>query len=441
MKKIVLIAAAILASGFSGIMAQDAAVKASEEQKAERMEWFDDAKLGIFIHWGIYAVDGVSESWSFHNERVPYDKYMAQKERFTASAYDPAAWVDLIKESGAKYTVLTSKHHDGVALWDTKANDLSVVRQTPAGRDLFTPFADEVRRQGLRLGIYFSLLDWSSDDYPVFTRNQNRYDIEKEPERWQRFVDFNFKQLRELASAYKPDLLWFDGDWEQTAEAWKAKEIIELLRSYSPSIVVNSRIQGHGDYGTPEIGVPVERPADRYWELCYTINDSWGFQHEDVNFKTPFMILRTFVDCISNGGNLLLDIGPREDGSIPEEEVEVLRELGRWNRKHAEAVYGTRAGIPSEHVLTYTSLNKDSDILYLYLPYKPNGPIEIKGLVNDVKKVRVVGNGAELTHTVYNKNDWNGIPGLLEIDVPDEVLDPMITVIAVELDGPVKLYR
>lgn len=441
MKKTIL-TAAVLAFACQWIsVAQESAVPETEAQKAERMEWFDDAKLGIFIHWGIYAVDGVSESWSFHNERVPYDKYMSQKDRFTASAYDPAAWVRLIKESGAKYTVLTSKHHDGMALWDTKANDLDVVAQTPAARDLFTPFAEEVRRQGLRLGIYFSLLDWSSDDYPVFTRTKNRYDIAQEPERWQRFVDFNFKQLNEIASAYKPDLMWFDGDWEQTAEAWHAKEIIKLLRSYNPGVVVNSRIQGYGDYGTPEIGVPVERPKDRYWELCYTINDSWGFQHEDVNFKTPFMILRTFVDCISKGGNLLLDIGPREDGSIPEEEVEVLKELGRWNAKHAEAVYGTRAGIPADHVLAFTSLNKAGDVLYLYLPYRPDGPLEIKGLVNDVKKVRVVGDGTELKHEVYNKNDWNGIPGLLEIDIPDEVLDPMITVIAVELDGPVKLYR
>ncbi|MCR5759793.1 MAG: alpha-L-fucosidase, partial [Bacteroidales bacterium] len=315
---------------------------------AQDMEWFDDAKLGIFIHWGIYAVDGVSESWSFHNEKVPYDKYMAQAKGFTASKYNPEKWADLIAESGAKYTVLTSKHHDGVALWNTSAGELSIPALTPAGCDVLTPFVDAVRARGLRLGLYYSLLDWSRDDYPNFTVNSTRYKIEDDPARWQHFVDFDFAQLRELSEAYNPDLYWFDGDWEQTAEAWNAPGIISLIRSYNPGVVVNSRIQGYGDYATPEIGVPVARPDDRYWELCYTINDSWGFQHKDTNFKTPFMVLRTFIDCLSNGGNLLLDIGPREDGTIPSEEVKVLKELGRWTSKHAEAVYGTRAGLDAD---------------------------------------------------------------------------------------------
>mgnify|MGYP002621449827 CR=1 FL=1 len=409
--------------------------------RCQDLEWFGDAKLGIFIHWGIYAVDGVSESWSFHNGYVPYDQYMAQAQRFTASKYDPKAWVDLIAESGAQYTVLTSKHHDGVALWNTKAGDLSIPKLTPCGKDVLTPFVKAVRKKGLKLGLYYSLLDWSQEDYPIFTSTQTRYAIADDPERWQRFVDFEFAQLRELCKAYKPDLMWFDGDWEQTAETWHAPEIISLLRSYNPDIVVNSRIQGYGDYATPEIGVPVVRPAERYWELCYTINDSWGFQHKDTNFKSPYMVLRTLVDCISNGGNLLLDFGPREDGTIPDEEVAVLKELGRWTRKHAEAVYGTRAGIPADHVKAYTSLNKAGDILYIYLPGRPNGPVEVKGLVNEVKRVRVVGSEGEIGFKVYNKLSWSDVPGLLEIDVPEDLLDPAFTVLAVELDGTAKVYR
>jgi len=409
--------------------------------RCQDLEWFGDAKLGIFIHWGIYAVDGVSESWSFHNGYVPYDQYMAQAQRFTASKYDPKAWVDLIAESGAQYTVLTSKHHDGVALWNTKAGDLSIPKLTPCGKDVLTPFVKAVRKKGLKLGLYYSLLDWSQEDYPIFTSTQTRYAIADDPERWQRFVDFEFAQLRELCKAYKPDLMWFDGDWEQTAETWHAPEIISLLRSYNPDIVVNSRIQGYGDYATPEIGVPVVRPAERYWELCYTINDSWGFQHKDTNFKSPYMVLRTLVDCISNGGNLLLDFGPREDGTIPDEEVAVLKELGRWTRKHAEAVYGTRAGIPADHVKAYTSLNKAGDILYIYLPGRPNGPVEVKGIVNEVKRVRVVGSEGEIGFKVYNKLSWSEVPGLLEIDVPENLLDPAFTVLAVELDGTAKVYR
>ena len=435
-KMFLLLAAAVLLGG--PLHAQKTAE--TPEQTARRMDWFDHAKLGIFIHWGIYAVDGVSESWSFYNNYLPHEQYMEQLDGFTASKYDPAAWAKLIKESGARYTVITSKHHDGVALWDTKASDLNVVKRTPAGRDLLTPFVKEARKQGLKVGLYYSLLDWSHPDYPNFTKTSARYSIADDPERWQRFVDYNFAQLRELGKAYKPDLWWFDGDWEQTAEAWHSAEIIDLLRSYNKNTIVNSRIQGYGDYGTPEQGVPTVRPEDRWWELCYTINDSWGFQHTDLNFKTPFMVLRTFVDCLSNGGNLLLDIGPREDGTIPEEEVAVLKEMGRWTSKHKEAVYDTRAGIPADCVQGYTTLNEAGDILYIYLPYKPTGPVEVKGLVNKVNRIWVVGNGSMLNYKVYNKNYWSEIPGLLEIDVPEHVLDPSVTVLAVLLDGPVKLY-
>lgn len=410
-----------------------------DEQKEKRMEWFEEAKLGIFIHWGIYAVNGVSESWSFYNNYLPYEEYMNQTKGFTASKYNPKEWLDLIQESGARYTVLTTKHHDGVALWDTKAGDLSVVKSTPAGKDLVAPFVEEVRKHGLKLGFYYSLLDWSHPDYPNKTKTETRY--KDDPARWNKFVQFNFAQLAELNKTWKPDLYWFDGDWEQSAEAWNSKGIVDLLRSTNPNVIINSRIQGYGDYATPEQGVPVVRPKDKYWELCMTMNVSWGFQHADTNYKTPHILLRTFVDCLSMGGNLLLDIGPKEDGTIPEEQVAILKEFGRWIKKHKEAVYETRAGIPAEHFQGYTTLNKAGDILYLYLPYRPNGPIEIKGLMNKVNRVWVVGNGAMLPFKIHNKSYWSQVPGNLYIEVPERVQDEQITVLAVLLDGPIKLYR
>lgn len=423
----------------SPLRAQEIAKQETPEQKDKRMEWFSQAKLGIFIHWGIYAVKGVSESWSFFNNYLPYDEYMNQAGGFTASKYDPKAWVDLIKESGAQYTVITTKHHDGVALWDTKVGDLSTVKSTPAKRDLIAPFVKEVRKQGLHLGFYYSLLDWSHPDYPNKTRTEVRY--KDDPARWAKFNKFNFGQLAELNKTWKPDLYWFDGDWEQSAEAWNSKGIVDLLRSDNKNVIINSRIQGYGDYATPEQGVPVVRPEDKYWELCMTMNDSWGYQHTDSNYKSPYILLRTFVDCLSNGGNLLLDIGPKEDGTIPEEQVAILKEFGRWTKKHKEAVYDIRAGIPAEHFQGYTTLNKAGDILYLYLPYKPNGVVEVKGLVNKVNRVWVIGNGAMLSYKVYNKNYWSDVPGNLYIDVPEQVQDSQITVLAVLLDGPVKLYR
>ena len=422
------------------LQAQTATAETAE-QKAKRMEWFSKAKLGIFIHYGIYAVKGVSESWSFYNEYLPYEDYMKQSEGFTASKYDAKQWVDLIKESGAQYTVITTKHHDGVALWDTKAGSLSTVKTCAAKRDILTPFVKEVRKAGLKLGLYYSLLDWSHPDYPNATRTKTRYNIADDPARWENFKKFNFAQLSELNTTWKPDLYWFDGDWEQSAETWDSAGIMKLLRSTNKNVIVNSRIQGYGDYATPEQGVPVVRPENPYWELCMTINDSWGYQHTDTNYKSPYIMLRTFVDCLSNGGNLLMDIGPREDGTIPEEQVATLKEFGRWTKKHKEAIYNTRAGIAPEHFQGYTTLNQAGDILYLYLPYRPNGQVEVKGLVNKVNRVWVVGNGQMLNYKVYNKNYWNDVPGNLYIDVPDAVLDEQITVIAILLDGPCKTYR
>ena len=438
-KKQVVTLLAALSCATSPIMGQQKASEMQDEQKEKQMEWFADAKLGIFIHWGIYAVNGVSESWSFFNKYLPYEEYMNQKEGFTASKYDPKAWVDLIKESGARYTVITTKHHDGVALWDTKAGNLSTVKSTPAKRDLIEPFVKEVRKHDLKLGFYYSLLDWSHPDYPNKTRTEVRY--KDDPARWQRFVDFNMAQLKELNKTWKPDLYWFDGDWEQTAEAWNSKGIVDLLRSDNKNVIINSRIQGYGDYATPEQGVPVVRPEDKYWELCMTMNDSWGYQHTDTNYKSPYILLRTFVDCLSMGGNLLLDMAPKEDGTLPEEQIAILKEFGRWTKKHKEAIYETKAGIPNEHFQGYTTLSKSGDILYLYLPYKPNGPIEVKGLMNKVNRVWVVGSGNMLNYKVYNKNYWSEVPGNLYIDVPERVLDPQITVVAVLLDGPIKLYR
>ncbi|MFV0546682.1 MAG: alpha-L-fucosidase [Bacteroides sp.] len=439
-KKLILALVSILSAGLP-LSAQEVSQPESDAQKSKRMEWFDEAKLGIFIHWGIYAVNGVSESWSFFNNYLPYDEYMNQAQGFTASKYDPKKWVDLIKESGAKYTVITTKHHDGMALWNTKTSTHNVVEGTPAKRDLIAPFVKEVRKQGLKLGFYYSLLDWSHNDYPNKTRTETRYSIKEDPQRWNRFVQFNFAQLSELNKTWKPDLYWFDGDWEQSAESWNSKGIINLLRSTNPKVIVNSRIQGYGDYATPEQGVPVVRPKDKHWELCMTMNDSWGYQHADTNYKSPFILLRTFVDCLSMGGNLLMDIGPKEDGTIADEQVAILKEFGRWTKKHKEAIYNTRAGIPNEHFQGYTTLNKAGDVLYLYLPYKPNGPIEVKGLVNKINRVWVVGNGTILPYKIYNKNYWSAVPGNLYIDVPERVLDEQITVLAILLDGPIKLYR
>lgn len=409
------------------------------EEKADRMQWFEDAKLGIFIHWGIYAVDGIDESWSFYNGYISHDDYMKQLDRFTASKYDAEAWAALIEKSGAEYAVLTSKHHDGVALWDTKQNDLSVVKKTPAGRDLVDPFCKALRNRGLKVGLYYSHLDWSHPDYPHQTKTSKRY--KDDPERWSRFLAFRKKQVEEICTLYKPDLLWFDGDWDYNAEKWQSEALRQKILALLPNVIINSRLNGYGDYATPEQGLPVTKPKERWWELCMTMNDSWGFQHNDCNYKTPNQVIRIFADCIGMGGNLLLDIGPKEDGTIPDEQVKILEELGRWSQKHAEAIHGTRAGLPAGHFYGPTVLSKDRQTLYLFLAHEPRGPVVLKGIKNAVNRIWVVGNGTKLSWKLMMKQYWSSVPGLIYIDVPEPVLDEQVTVLAVLLKGPVEIHR
>lgn len=399
----------------------------------DKMQWFADAKLGIFIHWGIYAVNGISESWSFFNNYVSHSYYMKQLNGFTAKNYNPQQWVELIRESGAKYAVITSKHHDGVALWNSKQPEaISVALHSQANRDVLTPFISALKKSGLKTGLYFSLPDWSHPKYDVFTRELKRYDINKEPQRFEQFIQFYQGQLHELSKQYRPDLLWFDGDWEHSAQEWRASETRALLQQYNPDIIINSRLNDQGDYATPEQGVPVETPQSRYWELCYTMNDSWGYQPFDNNYKTSWMLIRTLVDCISMGGNLLLDIGPKADGTIPAEQIKILKDLGRWTKKHAEAIYGTEAGISQNYFSGRSSLSKDKKTLYLFIENDGNGLLSLRKLLSPINKITVVGTNEPVPFTKDGEMVWLNISGIQK--------DKDITVIKVNLGNPIKLH-
>ena len=420
-------------------------VKAQSEDESQRenqkMEWFKDAKLGIFIHWGLYSVDGIDESWSFYNGYISHKDYLDQTKGFTAKKYDPSAWAQLIKNSGAKYSVITAKHHDGFALWNTKFGNLNAVKGSAAKKDVLTPFVKALRENGLKVGIYFSLPDWSYNDYTHFTRDSVRYTISEAPKRWQKYLNYYQGQLKELADNYNPDLYWFDGDWEHSSEEWQAPKVRQMLHDRNPNTILNSRLKDEGDYATPEQGMPITRPKNPYWELCMTMNDSWGFQKNDHAYKTTDQVIGIFADVIGNGGNLLLDIGPKADGTIPEEQEEILKGLGRWTNKHKEAIYGTEAGIPKEHFYGPTTLSKDKTMLYLFVKGNAGGEVVIRGLKNKINRIWVVGQGSKLEHKVVGKVYWSHYPGIVYIDVPEHVLDENMTVLAVLLDGKADLYR
>lgn len=422
---------------FTGAYAQTGG---SKEENA-KMQWFKDAKLGIFIHWGLYAVDGIDESWSFYNGYISHKNYLDQTKGFTAKNYNPEAWAELIKDSGAKYSVITSKHHDGFALWNTRFGSLNAVEGAASRKDVLTPFVNALRKNKLKVGIYFSLPDWSYPDYTHFTRDSIRYKVAEEPKRWEKFLTYYQGQLKELSDRYNPDLYWFDGDWEHSSEEWQAPKVRQMLLDRNPNTILNSRLRDEGDYATPEQGMPIIRPEDPYWELCMTMNDSWGFQKNDDAYKTTDQIIGIFTDVIANGGNLLLDIGPKADGSIPKEQEAILKGLGRWTNKHKEAIYGTRSGIPKEHFYGPSTLSKDQTILYLFVKGNPGGQVVLRGVKNRINRIWVVGQGSKLSHQVVGKVYWSHYPGIAYINVPEHVLDESMTVLAVLLDGKVDLYR
>ncbi len=416
-------------------------------------DWFLDAKLGIFIHWGIYAVLGISESWSFYNGRIAYRDYMAQKDKFTAKNYDPQAWARLFKKAGAKYAVLTAKHHDGVALWDTKANDLSVVKQTPAARDLVTPYVEAMRQHDLGVGLYFSHLDWSHADYASVWRPDEREkkdqvktnpfthpDGPEDFTAWERFLKFHRQQLKELLTEFGPiDLLWFDGDWERSVEQWKFKELRAWLDKEYPATVLNSRLWNLGDYATPEQGLPVVPPPGP-WEFCVTMNRSWGYQPQDTEYKSVAQLIWMFAETIGLGGNMLLGIGPKADGTIPGAEVERLQGLGAWIRSNAEAVYGTRAGLPRGHFYGPSTLSKDKKVIYLFHFGSGGSPLPVKGLQNKIKNINLLKTGQSLSYKKIGGAPWLNIPGILWLDLPADLQTPA-AVIRIELEGELELYR
>ena len=412
-------------------------------------EWFKKAKLGIFIHYGIYAVGDVSESWSFHNGNISYEDYMKQCEGFTASNYDPKAWAELFKKAGAQYVVMTSKHHDGVALFDTKYSDLSVVKKTPAGKDLVKGYTDAVREAGMKVGIYFSLIDWSDPRYrSVYPEGEDPKDHLKDvfatpaggpedPEKWEEFLKFNNDQMHELMTNYgKIDLLWFDGDWERSAKQWKAKEFKAYLESMNPEVIVNSRLQGYGDYETPEQGIPLRGP-EGVWEFCTTINTSWGYRPSDNDYKTSKQIIRMFCDCLTLGGKMLLDVGPKEDGTLDERQVKILEDLGTFIHDNEEAIYETEKGISYDHFLGGSTLSADKKVLYLFVYDKPSENLCVKGIKTPVKKVSVLHTGENLSFSYTGSLPWSGIPGTLWIRADQMKEHPLVTVLKVELEGEI----
>lgn len=426
--------------------------------------WFKQAKLGIFIHWGLYSVEGVHESWAMPFAKMSCEEYYKQKDHFTAEYYDPKEWAEYFKEAGANYVVLTTKHHEGFCLFDTEYTDLNVVKATPCGKDLVGPYVDALREQGIKVGLYFTNTDWADDDHMrvILDLSQEELDAMKkvkthffnqlledkqlpDPEKkeeldacWARFMTRYKGEIKELMTRYMPDILWTDGMLTRTGFSWECKEVKQMIEQINPVTIVNGRLGDQGDYVTPECYIPL-RPLEGEWELCITMNSSWGYQPVDRSFKNVKRLVRIFVECISKGGNLLLSFGPDGKGRIQEEVINSLKEMGQWTHKYAEAIYPTGAGLDPAFFLGGTTLSQDKQTLYLFAYDCSTGQLMFNGIRNNIKKITSMVNGQELTYRIDGGSPGNGVPGFCWIDVPADAVDDVCTVIKVELEGPIDI--
>ncbi|MEU2433651.1 alpha-L-fucosidase [Streptomyces sp. NPDC007861] len=386
--------------------------------------WFAEARLGIFVHWGISSVRGVALSRSSGPGEIAYQEYMEQLGGFTAVRYSADDWADLFARAGAGYAVMTAKQHDGVALWDSAATELSVVRATPAGRDLVRPFTRALRRRGLRVGLYFSYHDPG-----------HRPDGAVGPSRQGASADARVRrrQVQELVGNYQPDLLWFDGAGGRGQERWAAQELPGLVPALGAGTVVIRCAGGDGDYATPELGIPVV-PSDGPWELCYPLGEA-QVRPSGAGRPSVGELVHVFAQTIAGGGNLLLRTSPREDGTILPEHADRLAGLGRWIRRNRDAVYAM-AGLPYGYFEGPSTLSRDRRTLFLFCTRAPQHLIELRGLRNAVRRISVLSTGAEVSYRVAGGlPDWN-IPRVIRIRPPASP-----GVLAVELDGELELHQ
>jgi len=325
-------------------------VNAFAQSKPDKMDWWKEAKFGLFIHWGVYSVpagvydgkdiEGIGE-WIMNRGKIPTARYQAYAKEFNPVKYDPEAWVKMAKDAGMKYLVITSKHHDGFTLFDTKASKWNIVEATPYGKDLLKPLADACHKNGIRLGFYYSQAqDWNN---PGGAASGGHWDKAQDGSMDEYIDKVAVPQVKEILSNYgQVDILWWDTPTDMTKE--RAEKFLPVIAKY-PNLITNNRLGGgyNGDTETPEQFVPATGFPGRNWETCMTMNDTWGYKSKDNNWKSTKEIIQTLIDIVSKGGNYLLNVGPTSEGLVPQPSIERLAEVGKWMKINGEAIYGTTA--------------------------------------------------------------------------------------------------
>jgi alpha-L-fucosidase len=404
--------------------------------ESERTRWFQDAKFGMFIHWGVYSVVGRHE-WARHRLEIPQAEYDKIARSFNPVNFNADTWVDIAKNAGARYIVITSKHHDGFSIYRSQVSDYDM-KLTAYPGDPLKMLADAAKRKGMRLGFYHSIMDWHNADY--IPKREWEFPGQKPGGNIDKYIEFMKAQLRELLTQYGDvATIWFDGEWEHSPEEMHSDEVFDMIRKLQPNTLINDRIYkrapgNRADYGTPEQFVPatgLHDPSGKpiLWESCVTINtDSWGYNQYETDFKTPRDLIRMLVEVVSKGGNLLLNVGPTPDGRIQEDFVTRLNAMGRWMKVHSEAIYGTTAS-PFTRMPFFGRATVKGNVLYLHVFQWPAaGELRVPGLKNEVRSAKVIGDAKAVLKTRRDGND-------IIVSLPASAPDAVASVVALTLDG------
>lgn len=409
----------------------------TEQQRDERLRWWTEARFGMFIHWGIYATPahgGKKENseWVKLFGQIPEEQYQKYFDTFDPNLFDPAAWASAAKQAGMKYVVIVTKHHDGFCLWDSKFTDYKATK-TMYGKDLLRPLVDAFRKEGIRIGFYYSLIDWHHPQYPIGkVHPQGWYPFEEKDQQKIRqieeinksrdmatYAQYIRNQVRELLTQFgQIDLMFMDFSYPKPAgeggkgrNEWESEKLLDMVRKLQPQIIVNDRldlmdVQGGWDFKTPEHRVPEEWVTynDKRvpWETCHTFGHSWGYSRNEPGWKSSREVLDILISCVSKGGNLLLNIGPTAKGTLDDRTQERLREIADWMKLHKQSIYGCTEA-PKEFKepigckLTY---NPKTRRLYLHLfTWPKEGKLELSGLANKVYFARLLNDGSEIKYT------------------------------------------
>ncbi|HBC78976.1 MAG TPA: alpha-L-fucosidase [Bacteroidales bacterium] len=398
-------------------------------------QWFQDSKFGMFIHWGVYSVLGDGE-WVMNNQKIDRQTYQKLPAFFNPVSYDPKEWVALAKAAGMKYITITSKHHDGFAMWDSKLTDWDIVDRTPYGKDVLKMLADECQKQGIKLFFYHSHLDWYQDDY--FPRgNTGQYSGRPEKGDWYKYLDYMDGQLTELLTNYgEIGGIWFDGHWDKKDADWRLDKTYKLIHSLQPAALVGNNhhlapFDGE-DFQMFEKDLPGQKTTgfnteqkigELPFETCETMNNSWGFNLQDKNYKSTKDLIRYLVKAAGYNSNFLLNIGPMPNGKIQPEFVRTLNEVGTWMKTYGETIYGTRGGPVSPRA--WGVMTQKANKIYVHLLSLEDNNLLIPDFGKKVKNITLFDSGAKIKF----RQDAFGIT----VSVPAGIMDETDTILVMEL--------